>query len=186
VAIFSFPTVPKTWSALEVATVTFMNNLRDQLLAAGVELNAPTRPGCRVKRTASLSLASTTYALVPMTAADDYDTTAMHDPGGANPERVTIATAGKYHITAGGTFQSGADRVALKLRKNTGGVYTDIAEHHVRGNGGSVTTSISVGSEYDLAVGDHVELWARQEDDDASAAFNLTSAYLTVRFITST
>lgn len=113
--------------------------------------------GCRVYNSAGISIPSTTNTVLTFDS-ERWDTDAMHDPA-VNPGRITIKTAGRYHIT--GTFYYldaalGSREIVIKLNN---GVF--IAGH---GHDAPYVPehTITIDTIYTFALNDYIEFVAYQ------------------------
>jgi hypothetical protein len=109
--------------------------------------------GVRLTKSSVLSI-STTLTAIPFDV-EAYDTDSMHESV-TNPTRVTINTAGYYHIS--GAVTTDANAVARAHILINGGVASIFAAG--TGNAGAGTQNGTVVStEYNLAQNDYVELF---------------------------
>lgn len=135
---------------------------------------------CRAQRTAVLSVANNTQTVVPLTAADIFDTAAMHNPA-SNSSRVFAPEAGIYLATAEATFTNHVTgNRQVNIAKNQAGTmvnqeYGDLAPGH-----GTNSFRRTVSGPIEMAVNDYVELFVWQT---SGAALDLTGAQLTLTFI---
>lgn len=125
---------------------------------------------CSVRNSANISLTTSTWGLVTFDQ-ELKDTYAMHSTV-TNTSRVTIPTgaAGSYRITANMSFASNATGyriVGIKVNAN-GNVANGtmvVAEHKTAVSGDR--TTINASTEYELSVGDVVEVFAWQNSGGA-------------------
>lgn len=59
----------------------------------------PSFRGARANRSATQAITTATWTDVSFTAADTFDTNALHDPAGANPERITLNAVGYWLVS---------------------------------------------------------------------------------------
>jgi hypothetical protein len=139
----------------------------------------PALVGARAVRSASLSLTNATVTPVSMTAADEFDSNAFHDPA-VNSSRITIpASMGGYYLIGGwAAFDNNATGRRL-LRLYVNGT-TVIAGNQTAG---VASDEVGISALYQMAAADYVELHAYQ---NSGAGLNLTSAVLWIHRIAST
>lgn len=110
--------------------------------------------GARVRRSTNQAVNSGSVDKMAYNT-EDYDTDTIHDTG-SNTERLTCRTAGKYWIYASIAWSAHASgrRYCDLYLNNT----TDIARSSVPTVGGSDQTEMHVATEYELDVGDYIEV----------------------------
>jgi hypothetical protein len=114
--------------------------------------------GCRVYNSGSQSISNATWTALTFDS-EVYDTDGMHSTS-TNTNRVTCVTAGKYLVWGYVTFDANATGNRYAAIKKNGTFYVI----EMRSNFGSgSTTVLHVDLLIDLAEGDYVELFARQE-----------------------
>lgn len=119
-------------------------------------------PAARVKNSTAQSIANTTLTALSFDS-EDFDTDIIHDLA-TNKSRLTCKTAGIYDIKATVAFANNATgyrRVSILL----GGTDT-VSEGFISAVNGNVT-SIAIGSNYYLNVGEYVEVYVYQTSGGA-------------------
>jgi hypothetical protein len=114
--------------------------------------------GARVYNSANIACASGAAVLLTFDS-ERYDTDSIHSTT-ANTGRLTVTTAGKYHITGQASFASnstGARGLFVRLNGTT-----ELAHVRQSAVGGTDITILNVSTTYDLAATDYVELLAYQ------------------------
>jgi hypothetical protein len=120
-------------------------------------------PRARVNHGSNQSIASTTDTALAFNQ-ERYDTDAIHD-NATNNTRLTCKTAGIYIISGHVAFAANATgQRAISIR--LGGV-DYIATQNNHGPNGADTLTMSVTTQYELAVGDYVELMVYQTSGGA-------------------
>ena len=103
-------TAPSTWVAGAILTAAQLNEqLRDNMNFLAV----PNM--CRARSTTATGIPTSVATVVPLAAADSYDTAAMHSPT-VNNSRVTVNLIGVYSITGElyiEGFNSGSQRIII-------------------------------------------------------------------------
>lgn len=164
-------TAPKTYAGNSAATSADRNTYeRDNL-----NWLANDRPRCRAVRTSPLSIASGTDTDVTFTAADSYDTGAMHDPA-SSPERITVPTGGGgvYLVTAYAEIANAAGtRYDYSLKVNGASVLA--LENHIPSTGHPSSSNLA--TQINLVATDYLTLVVNQI---SGGALNLTSAHMEV------
>jgi hypothetical protein len=125
----------------------------------------PIYPRCKALQTGSLSVASNTYTPIPLAAADEWDTEAMHSTT-VNNTRITIPAGGDGHylITArtnalaNGTGAGGTNELgrASLIRKNGVTYLTSVHTQAVLRAGDSTQHTLTV--EAELSPADYLEV----------------------------
>lgn len=114
--------------------------------------------GCRVYNSSAQSIPNATWTALTFNS-EVYDTDGMHSTS-TNTNRVTCVTAGKYLVWGYVTFDANATGNRYAAIKKNGTFYVI----EMRSNFGSgSTTVLHVDLLINLAEGDYVELFARQE-----------------------
>jgi len=148
-------TPPKTFVALEVLTASEMNTyVRDNLLAL-VEASPLIIPSARVYNNANISVPKNTTTVLTFNS-ERWDTGEIHSTV-SNTGRLTCKTAGLHGIYGNVRFEAnaiGSRIISIQLNG------TDVIAHQ---RVPAVTdvddvTSLSIYTEYVLAVNDYVEL----------------------------
>lgn len=133
----------------------------------------------RIYRSAAFSFTQSTFTAIPFDATD-YDPTSMHS-NSTNNTRITVATAGKYKITAHVDFPGiSGQNIVVTVRKN--GVATDLAT--TMGTTTSTTEwMFEVNCQLSLAANDYIEVYVKS--DNASPFLNPGSnkVYAEIAFI---
>lgn len=123
----------------------------DSTEATGLKWSALPDISCRVYAGTATNL-STTFASIAFNT-ENFDTDTMHD-NATNNSRITIKTAGKYHV--GGQANTTANQAfGLRLLVNGGSLIGRIFQ----GNSG-VTEGANISTIYNFAVNDYIELQA--------------------------
>lgn len=101
-------------------TAARLNNMEAGLVEAGASVER-----VMANRSSTFqSINDSTLTAMIWNNADSYDTDAMHDPAGANPSRITIATAGVYVCGANVSWAAHATGWrGIGLRVNAGTTY---------------------------------------------------------------
>lgn len=114
--------------------------------------------GVRAIRSGALTITAGGDRQIQMDGTDDIDTNAYHDPGGANPERLTVPAglAGYYLIRGCVSWAAGAESHEAYIKYN--GAHTNAYAGHLgqAGQNGYLHLSLILL----LAEGDYVELQA--------------------------
>lgn len=145
---------PATASTGVTVPASFWNtNGRDNLNY----LHSP--PACLATRTAALSITTATFTNISFNGTDIYDTDTMHDPV-TNNTRITINTAGVYHVWGATEFAANATglrRTALVLNaaQKLAGAYEGTP-------GGAQNGILEAHAVYKFAATDFVELYVYQ------------------------
>lgn len=117
----------------------------------------PAFRGCIATRTTDQgSVATGTDTPVAWNGTDEYDPDGYHDPGGANPSRITVPSglAGWYEVKAGVVWDTNATNYRhIWLRKNGSTPFSNI----VRGAGIASYLCQFTSGLVNLAVNDYVE-----------------------------
>lgn len=130
--------------------------------------------GCGVNG-ATQSIANNSAQDVVFGSADSYDTDTMHDPGGANPERITCVTDGTYLFIFFGSFAANATGTRYAaLYKNNATLFDFMRYTPFTG----VPTPLKTTMLIPLVAGDYVTVKVFQ---DSGGALNLTSGYCAVQ-----
>lgn len=171
-----------TWSASYKASVKpmFPGDQRFAIPAAGTAtmINTSSRYSVRAVRSAAQTLLTGLATAINLTASDTWDVGDLHDPGGANPERVVIPAV-NYH---------GVWTAIAKVKWAANGVgYRYIAVQDNLGNGEDVQLGTPSGANYDMQQvvatfinpnpGDYIKLMAAQ---GSGGNLNVDLAVLTV------
>jgi hypothetical protein len=134
-------------------------------------------PSVKANRTASQSVAASSWTAIEFTAADSWDTDAFHSTT-TNPSRLTVPTGlgGRYVAIAQLEMAAGTNTRALRLDINATSTirYFDFYLS---------TSNVWVANgvlEVALAAGDYVELEAYQA---SAGALNVTAASLALRWV---
>lgn len=147
-----------------------------------------TSTSCKANRSASLSVSAATETVVPFTAADSYDTAALHDPA-SNPSRITVPAGGwpnsEAEIVAQVTWVSNQftlDHQTIVIRKNAngvGGAGTELARFTVAVGNDGVVAHPQQCAAYDFApiAGDYYEVFVITS---RSGGNSLSSAWVRV------
>lgn len=145
----------------------------------------PTFHGCGALRTVAQSIPYNTLTIVTFTAADQYDTDAIHDPS-TSPSRFTVPAglAGIWRFTGAGVFAANTDGDRMiswfKNGVNLGGPYS---QQNMRApSNGAFRAALTTSIELNLAAGDYVEMAAYQLNS-ATTALNLDLARCTVAYL---
>lgn len=154
---------PRTFAVGEILTASAMNtDVRDNTSF----LRDP--PRARATRAANKSIATGGSAVVVDFDTEDHDHGDLYDPGGANPERITIGDDGTYGFGASGEWESnssGIRYVAVRLN----GTSVVAADRRP----GEALSEQSCSNERELLAADYVEMLVYQ---NSGASRNLQSS----------
>jgi hypothetical protein len=122
--------------------------------------------GCRVTRNAVQSIAHAAFIAVSFNT-ELFDNNAMHD-NGVNPTRITINVPGIYQVGGNIEMEAGNDytRVIMRILQNGG---TAIAFNATAGTTQNVAQRFALGTTYEFAAGDYVELQIHQTNTAVAA-----------------
>lgn len=141
-----------------------MVNAGDIVRASNIAVQA-----CRVNRTAVQSIPDATYTIVAFNS-ERYDHGGMHS-NVTNNSRVTIQTDGVYDMGFSGRFASGNDYVQTQAVILLNGSIS-LVQSQTPGTTNTTPQRVSVATQYELVVGDYIEVQVYQ-DNSANAARNL-------------
>jgi hypothetical protein len=74
----------------------------------GLKWSYPPAVACHAVRTTTQTIGTGAWTAISYVAADKFDTHTMHDPGGANPERIVPPVTGYYQVNARAQFAAEA------------------------------------------------------------------------------
>ncbi len=129
----------------------------DGLTIKDASVKSSTPIAARVHHNANQSISNVTFTALAF-SSERYDTDAIHDTS-TNNSRLTCKTAGKYSIQAVVNFDNNATGVRV-VTILLNGTTTIAVESRNAVNG--TNTSITISTDYDLAVNDYVEVQAYQ------------------------
>lgn len=119
-------------------------------------------PSCRVYGVQQ-SIATATWTVLAF-ASEHYDTDTMHDTS-TNNSRLTVTTAGKYHISGHVGFEANATGIrAIAIKTN--GTSDFLAVQNANAVSGA-PHYLSISADYNLSAGDYVELVVYQTSGGA-------------------
>jgi len=128
-------------------------------------------PRCRVYNSANISLTHNTATALT------FDTETLDDGGmhstSVNTSRITVPSDGAGWYSIGGTARFAANATGYREIKVMLNGATDLAIMRVPNSGGTDDCRVTIHTEYTLAVGDYVELYATQ---NSGGALNVTAA----------
>jgi len=116
-------------------------------------LRSPTKPMCKTDDTSTLDVLTSSWTDLDWDA-EEWDTDAMHDGGGANPERITMKTPGRYRVSCVIQWPSDANGMRRLQVLHQGS--TVIAESLVPAVNGDETTCSACG-EYEFAADEYIK-----------------------------
>lgn len=156
---------PRTWVAGETLTASILNtHVRDNLSF----LYTP--PMCRVRNSASISIATSGVSQALTFNSERFDTDSMHSTT-VDTSRVNTPTAGKYLFTGHVQFASGGGNYRETFVRLSGA--TIVAHLQLPPVGGGIVTAMSIATAYACLVTNYAELVVAQ---DTGGALNVTSA----------
>jgi hypothetical protein len=131
--------------------------------------------GSSVKRTATQSIANTTYTAIAFTA-EDWDTDAIHD-NSTNNTRLTVPSGkgGKWEISGVVTMAEQSGYRAVRIYKNGSGLISPITCNATTGD----NTSLPVSLILDLSAGDYIEVNVYQ---NSGVSINIQFADTRIQF----
>jgi hypothetical protein len=138
-----------------------------------------TAHGCRVKRSADVSVGNNTYTVIPFTA-EDHDTDTMHD-NSTNNSRITIpsisgVTTGLWEVRSFGyTNQTGTGRTDVQIRMNAAGAVgsgTGIGFGSTNQVGTVAIQGYLAACQYVFSATDYVETFVRTTGGSHSVIFD--------------
>ena len=122
-------------------------------------------PRCRVYNSANISLTSATPTALT------FDTETMDDGGmhstSVNTSRITVPSDGAGWYSIGGCVRFAANSTGYREIKIVLNGTTDIHIARVPNSGATDDVRVTIHTEYPLAVGDYVELYATQNSGGA-------------------
>lgn len=125
--------------------------------------------GCRVYNSGSQSINNTTLTALTFDS-ELYDDDTMHSTV-SNTSRITMTTAGRYHVGATVTFDANATGSRIVLLRLNGTTYF-AKDRHMTVTTGSTTTSATVSSDYNFSATDYVEVIVYQDSGGALNVLN--------------
>lgn len=143
-------------------TVRKLNDLERRLAALAALERPYSRVGARVYNAANISAANGASTLLTFNS-ERYDLAGLHSTS-VNTGRLTAPVAGRYAIVAHVTFDTNATGNRQVLVEVNGA--TLIAADSRNAVSGSAT-HIAVATEYELAAGDYVQVYAFQNSGGA-------------------
>jgi hypothetical protein len=152
----------KTWEDNELVNAQLMN---DHIRDSFDFLYSP--PAARVYNGSDISVSHSSATALTFDS-ERFDNDTIHDTV-TNPSRLTCKTAGRYLITGHVSFQTANATGVRELWVRLNGA-TKIAGQTGPGRGSGADTPVTVGTVYELAENDYVELIAYQDSGSAAAA----------------
>lgn len=131
------------------------------------------KPACRVYNDTIQSIPNNALTVLSFNG-ELYDNDTMHD-NATNNSRITIKTAGKYRLSAIVEFASNATGIRQILLRVNGTIYIGA----VTTDAFTTTQQMNVHADYQLAVGDYVEVIVYQ---NSGGALNVSNSSSTSRY----
>lgn len=157
-----------------VGPFTLRNNItRNSGTPVPKSLDAlPLLHGAKAVRGTAQSISHNTVTAVAFTGTDEWDTDSYHDPGGANPSRLTFPAGleGVYRVTATAVFAANSTgRRLIRIQKN-GSAVVGRSDQNATGTG---VTTVAAVAEVSVAASDYVEVYVFQ---DSGGSLNLDTS----------
>lgn len=178
-----------TWKVAVESVVAGLNVTVDNtdplnpVVSASGGGGAATFIGCKARRTATLSIAAGgTFVAVPMTAADDYDTSTIHDPA-TNPSRLTVPAGmgGVWRFSATLQWASASTVTHRSFLYYKNGAQISTADGGQRSVPQASTSIWQSGStDLLLVAGDYIEIFAAH---GSGSSLDLLSASISAHFL---